>query len=90
MRVVQFSVGSTASSTASSSVGFTKLTRTIWMIFLLRTISKSCSPENNVCRSEEATELGHFGLLYRLLSQKYISMTLIVTHYFHWQVASET
>ena len=39
---------------------------------------------------EEATELGHFGLLYRLLSRKYISMTLIVTHYFHWQVASET
>ena len=60
------------------------------MIFLLRIISKSCSAENNVCRSEEATELGHFGLLYRLLSQKYISMTLIVIHYFHWQVASET
>ena len=35
-------------------------------------------------------ELGHFGLLYCLLSQKYISMTLIVTPYFHWQVALET
>ena len=62
----------------------------IWMMFLLRIISKSCSAENNVCRSEEAIELGHFGLLYCMLSQKYISMTLIVTHYFHWQVASET
>ena len=35
-------------------------------------------------------ELGHIGLLYCLSSQEYISMTLDVTHYFHWQVAMET
>ena len=64
---------------------------TIWMIFLLKIISKLCSAENNVCQSEEATELGHFGLLYCLhvKSDKHY-MTLNVTHYFHWQVAMET
>ena len=35
-------------------------------------------------------ELGHIELLYCLSIQKYISMTLDVIHYFHWQVAMET
>ena len=73
--------------TASCSVG---LQDTIWIMFALKIISKLCSAKNNVCRSEEASELGHIGLLYCLSSQKYISKTLNVTHYFHWQVATET
>ena len=57
----------------------------------LRMISKLCSAENNICESEETSELGHNGLLYCLSSHKYISiiMTLHVTHYFHWQVVME-
>ena len=31
-------------------------------------------------------ELGHIELLYCLSSQEYISKTLDVTHYFHWQL----
>ena len=56
---------------------------TIWMMFVLIIISKLCSAKNNACKNEEASELGHIGLLYYLSSQKYISKTLDVTHYFH-------
>ena len=48
------------------------------------------SAENNTCQSEEASKLGYIRLLFCLSSHKYISMTLDVTHYFHWQVAMET
>ena len=51
---------------------------TIWMIFILKIISKLCSAENNICESE-ASEQGHIVLLFCLPSQKYISMT----HYFY-------
>ena len=56
------SVQCTASSTASCSVGFTRHNMA-QMMFVLKIISKLCSAENNVCRSEEATEVGHIGLL---------------------------
>ena len=89
LRVVQFSAGGTASSTASCSVGFTKHNMDAVLI-------KNNLPSPVVLRIiyvkvKKLPELGHFGLLYCLpvLNQKYISMTLIMTH-FHWQVASET
>ena len=48
------------------------LQNTIWMMFILKVISKLCSAENNTYQSEEASELGHIGLLYCLLSQNEI------------------
>ena len=60
------------------------------MMFTLKLISQLCSAKNNARKNEEASELGHIGLLYCLSSQEYISMTLDVIHYFHWQVAAET
>ena len=54
-------------------------------------ISHISSAENNSCQSEEASELGHNGLLCnQLSSQKYICVTHSRTHYFHWQMATET
>ena len=57
-------------------------------MFILKIISKLCSAWNNTCQSEEASELGHIGLLYCLPNQKYISITLNMTHYFHRQLAT--
>ena len=68
----------------------TDLQDTIWMIFVLKMISKLCSAENNAYKSEEATGARSHWAVLCLSSQKYISMTLNVTHYFHWQVAMET
>ena len=42
---------------------------TIWIMFILKVISKLCSAENDTYHSEEASDLGHIGLLYCLLSQ---------------------
>ena len=56
------SVQCTASSTALRVVQL-DLQDPIWMMFVLKIISKLCSAENNECRSEEATKLGHIGLL---------------------------
>ena len=41
---------------------------TIRMMFISKIISKLCSAKNNTCQSEEASELGHIGLLYCLSS----------------------
>ena len=40
----------------------------IWMMFIVKVVSKLCSAENNTCQSEEASELGHIELLYCLSS----------------------
>ena len=45
------------------------ITHTISMMLILKVISKLCSAENNTYQSEEASELGHIGLLYCLLCQ---------------------
>ena len=58
LRVVQFSV-----MRAQLRVVQLDSQDTIWMMFIWKIISKLCIAENNVCRSEEATELGHIGLL---------------------------
>ena len=59
LQVVQFSV---------LRVVQMDLQYTIWMMFALKIISKLCSAENNARKSEEASELGHIGLLYCLSS----------------------